>query len=113
MGDTIIVNGTSHTLLQADIVAKEITVPVTVVDGLNFIRVDAKNPQGQTDVEFKFFEVSAGKYIGNVEVINDTNHNNVIDNDELKVGSTVDVRVQIGTDVRVGDDVALDGITHK
>ncbi|MNG85169.1 Bifunctional hemolysin/adenylate cyclase precursor [compost metagenome] len=113
VGDTIIVNGTSHTLLQADIVAKEITVPVTVVDGLNFIRVDAKNPQGQTDVEFKFFEVSAGKYIGNVEVVNDANHNNVIDNKELGAGSKVDVRVQIGTDVRVGDDVTLDGITHK
>jgi len=113
VGDTIIVNGTSHTLIQADIVAKEITVPVTVVDGLNFIRVDAKNPQGQTDVEFKFFEVSAGKYIGNVEVVNDANHNNIIDNDELGAGSKVDVRVQIGTDVRVGDDVTLDGITHK
>ncbi|OTG97628.1 hypothetical protein B9T24_05840, partial [Acinetobacter sp. ANC 4654] len=111
-GDTVIVNGTSHTLIPADIVAKEITVPVTVVDGLNFIRVDAKNPQGQTDVEFKFFEVSAGKYIGNVEVVNDANHNNVIDNSELGAGNTVDVRVQIGADVRVGDVVTLDGINH-
>ncbi|WP_205666508.1 type I secretion C-terminal target domain-containing protein [Acinetobacter sp. ANC 4973] len=111
-GDKIIVNGTSYTLIQADISAKEITVPVTVVDGLNFIRVDANNPQGQTDVEFKFFEVSAGKYIGNVEVVNDANHNNIIDNSELGVGNTVNVRVQIGADVRAGDVVTLDGINH-
>ncbi len=111
-GDTVIVNGTSHTLTPADIAAKAITVPVTVVDGLNFIRVDAQNPQGQTDVEFKFFEVSKGKYIGDINVISDINGNNIIDNTELGAGSTVDVRVQLGADVRVGDVVTLDGIKH-
>ncbi|ENU18594.1 hypothetical protein F994_03000, partial [Acinetobacter bohemicus ANC 3994] len=112
-GDTVIVNGTSHTLIQADIVAKEITVPVTVVDGLNFIRVDAKNPQGQTDVEFKFFEVSEGKYIGDVKVVSDLNGNNIIENNELDaINPTIDVRVQLGADTREGDKVTLVGLTH-
>ena len=112
-GDTVIVNGTSHTLIQADIVAKEISVPVTVVDGLNFIRVDAKNPQGQTDVEFKFFEVSEGKYIGDVKVVSDLNGNNIIENNELDaINPTIDVRVQLGADTREGDKVTLAGLTH-
>ncbi|RGD90453.1 type I secretion C-terminal target domain-containing protein [Acinetobacter sp. SWAC57] len=112
-GDTIVVNGTPHILTQQDVNAQLITVLVPVVDGLNFIRVDAFNPKGQTDIDFKFFEVLDGKYIGDVNVISDTNGNNIIDNSELSAaGGNIDVRVQLGADVRVGDVVTLDGINH-
>ena len=112
-GDTIIVNGTPHILTQPDVDAQLITVPVPVVDGLNFIRVDAFNPEGQTDIDFKFFEVLDGKYIGDVNVVSDTNGNDIIDNSEfIAAGGTIDVRVQIGADVRVGDVITLDGIDH-
>ncbi|UJA00814.1 beta strand repeat-containing protein [Acinetobacter johnsonii] len=110
--DVIIVNGTPYVLTQQDIDAGEIEVSVSVLDGLNFIRVDASNSDGQTDVDFKFFEVTDGNYIGNVNVISDTNGNNIIDNTELGVGSTIDVRVQIGDDVRVGDVISLGGVEH-
>ncbi|WP_353143379.1 beta strand repeat-containing protein [Acinetobacter pragensis] len=109
-GDTIVVNGIPHILTEPDVSAQLITVPVPVVDGLNFIRVDAFNPEGQTDIDFKFFEVSEGKYIGDVNVISDTNGNNIIDNSELSAaGGTIDVRVQLGPDVRSGDIVTLAG----
>ena len=110
--DVIIVNGTPYVLTQQNIDAGEIEVSVSVLDGLNFIRVDASNSDGQTDVDFKFFEVTDGNYIGNVNVISDTNGNNIIDNTELGVGSTIDVRVQIGDDVRVGDVISLGGVEH-
>lgn len=74
-----------YTLTQTEIDALKITVPVTVVDGLNFIRVDASNTDGQTKLDFKFFEVLDGQYIGDVNIINDANGNNIIDNSELEM----------------------------
>ncbi|WP_216070680.1 S-layer family protein, partial [Acinetobacter sp. 8I-beige] len=110
--DVIVVNGAPYVLTQQNIDAGEIEVSVSVLEGLNFIRVDASNSDGQTDVDFKFFEVTDGNYIGDVNVISDTNGNNIIDNTELGLGSTIDVRVQIGDDVRVGDVVSLGGVEH-
>ncbi|MNZ01070.1 Poly(beta-D-mannuronate) C5 epimerase 5 [compost metagenome] len=112
VGDSIVVNGTTYVLDSTHIANHTLIVPVAVVDGLNFIRVDAFNPEGQTDIDFKFFEVLDGKYIGDVNVISDTNGNNIIDNSELSAaGGTIDVRVQLGADVRVGDIVTLTGET--
>ncbi|SCC72960.1 beta strand repeat-containing protein, partial [Acinetobacter albensis] len=113
IGDTIVVNGTSYILDSDNILNNTLIVSVAVVDGLNFIRVDGFNSEGQTDVDFKFFEVLDGNYIGDVNVVSDTNGNDIIDNSELiAAGGTIDVRVQIGADVRVGDVITLDGIDH-
>lgn len=111
-GDKVIVNGTIYTLDPTHISATFIIVPVIVVEGLNFIRVDGVNTIGQTDVEFKFFEVTAGKYIGDIDVVNDIDHNNVVDNIELGAGSTISVQVELGADVRAGDVVTLNDVVH-
>ncbi|PJG42711.1 hypothetical protein XA39_10880, partial [Acinetobacter tandoii] len=109
-GDKISVNGTQYILSPNDIDAKEITVPVEVIDGLNFIRIDAVNDKGQTDIDFKLFEVLAEDYLRDIQVVSDLDHNNVIATDELGIGNTIDVRVQLGIDVREGDVVTLNGV---
>lgn len=109
-GDKIFVNGTQYILSPNDIDAKEITVPVEVIDGLNFIRIDAVNDKGQTDIDFKLFEVLAEDYLRDIQVVSDLDHNNVIATDELGIGNTIDVRVQLGIDVREGDVVTLNGV---
>ena len=112
VNDIITVNGSPYILDQTDIDNAAIEVSITVLDGLNFIRVEALNADGQTDVDFKFFEVLEGDYLGEIDVFNDLDNNNVIDNGELGVGSTVDVNISLGADVREGDIVTLNGATH-
>ncbi|MEN8283393.1 Ig-like domain-containing protein [Acinetobacter gerneri] len=83
-----------------------------MLNGLNYIQVYASNAEGQKDIGYNFFEVLAGNYFKNIDVVNDANKNNVIDNSELGASNQVEVRIGLGNDVRVGDKVTLNGLEH-
>ncbi|MFW2046999.1 BapA/Bap/LapF family large adhesin [Acinetobacter variabilis] len=116
VGDTIKANGIEYKLTDADISNKFATINnVPVLDGFNFIKVDAQNAQKQTDVEFTFFDVDSSvigterDIVESLTFLNDINEDGSLNAAEMGGKFYTSLKVTLGEDAKVGDIVSVNG----
>ncbi|WP_168395333.1 BapA/Bap/LapF family large adhesin, partial [Acinetobacter indicus] len=115
-GDIIKANGIEYKLTAADISNKFATInDVPVLDGFNFIKVDAQNAQKQTDVEFTFFDVDSSvigterDIVESLTFLNDINEDGSLNAAEMGGKFYTSLKVTLGADAKAGDIVSVNG----
>ncbi|WP_213067226.1 Ig-like domain-containing protein [Acinetobacter sp. CFCC 10889] len=111
-GNVVVINGQPHILTTAEIAAAELDVLVAVKSGMNAIVVEVTNSKGQVERDIKVVEVINSDLIGTVTVVEDLNSDNILNSSEKPTDNLVDLSVELGADIQVGDIIEVEGITH-